>query len=237
MKLNFKKGKFKKMTFFQMLAHLCNVTAKIKWLLISIYVLLLFVVFYHFYYAQRIIPGVKIGSVNVGGLTYSQAKTALNNAEKNLTKDLVLKYNENEFHVKGEDIGFAYDWDAAVTRAFEVGRTKNIYIDTKDKIVGLVRPLYIGAFYDYDNMALQNVLLTIQGEVDEQALNSVITLDKNNFVITPSKEGRKVVVESLSKIVYNAFDRMDFTARDLPVKNEHPKIADDDLKKIYDKIT
>lgn len=41
---------------------------------ITIFVVLILSILYHVIFAHRIIPGVKVGSVKVGGMTYQKAK-------------------------------------------------------------------------------------------------------------------------------------------------------------------
>ena len=45
--------------------------------------LILVFTLYHIYFAKRIIPGVAIGKVKVGGLAYDSALLVLQNADKN----------------------------------------------------------------------------------------------------------------------------------------------------------
>ncbi|MBP7928120.1 hypothetical protein KAZ57_03165, partial [Patescibacteria group bacterium] len=46
---------------------------------------------YHVIFAKRIIPGVRIARVNIGGLTYRQAVDKLKNKEGLTQKTLTLK--------------------------------------------------------------------------------------------------------------------------------------------------
>ena len=124
---------------------------KLKKLIYVLYAFLALVTIYHLVFANRIIPGVFVGNVKVGGMTYLQAKKALENYEAKVSKELILKLDNKEYSVKASDINLVHDWDASVTRAFEVGRTGNFITDNKDKLAGFFRKLTIGAFYDYDD--------------------------------------------------------------------------------------
>ena len=48
-----------------------------KRILIGIYIFLMVLFGYHMYFAKRIIPGVKIGNLSVGGMSFDQAVVAL----------------------------------------------------------------------------------------------------------------------------------------------------------------
>lgn len=209
----------------------------IKETILLVYVLLIFSIAYHALYAKRIIPGVKIGSVYVGGKTYDQAKELLKQKEETLDKNLVLTYKDRTYSIKAEDISLTYDWDSSVTRAYEVGRTKNILRDTKEKVVGLLKTLYIGAFYDYDDNALKNEFLIIKGELDQPEEDASFAIEDDNLVIVPSKTGQRINDEELSRIVLVSFDRMDFSEKSVPVRVSQPKITEEDLEKLKDNVS
>ena len=109
----------------------------------SFFAVLILSISYHVIFVHKIIPGVKVGSVKVGGMSYVKAKDALVNYEKNIDKTLSLSYEGKKYDIKTENINLQYNWDASVSRAYEVGRTGNILVDTKDKLVGLIKSIYL----------------------------------------------------------------------------------------------
>jgi len=204
---------------------------RIKSTIYVLYFLLFISVVFHFSYARRIIPGVKIGSVRVGGMTYLQAIKTLEEHEKTVSKELILKAEDREFIIKASDINLVYDWDASVSRAFEVGRTGNIFIDNKDKIAGFLRGLYIGAFYEYDDNLLASKFSLIKAETNIDAQNAGVGFDPNGkLIITPPREGLKVIDDSLHNGFASSFDKMDFQTKVLPTKKIKPKISEDHVK-------
>ena len=98
-------------------------------LTVPLYVVFVLISIYHLAFAKRIIPGVKVGDPKLGGVTYSQAVMALQERESKSQKILKLKYEAKEYEIKGSDITLTYDHDSAISRAFEVGRTGNIFLD------------------------------------------------------------------------------------------------------------
>ncbi len=204
---------------------------RIKSTIYVLYFLLFISVVFHFSYARRIIPGIKIGSVRVGGMTYLQAIKTLEEHEKTVSKELILKAEDREFIIKASDINLVYDWDASVSRAYEVGRTGNIFIDNKDKIAGFLRGLYIGAFYEYDDNLLASKFSLIKAETNIDAQNAGVGFDPNGkLIITPPREGLKVIDDSLHNGFASSFDKMDFQTKVLPTKKIKPKISEDHIK-------
>ena len=195
----------------------------------AVIVLLLLVTLYHTYFARRIIPGVMVGKTNVGGMSYNRAKELLESKEKNTGKVIKLKYNGYTYEIKADDISLEYDWDAAISRAFEVGRSGNFIIDNKDKIAGFLVPLYIPSFYELDNDSLSNNLLTIKGEVNKEAKNAQFVLNDKQLDISPSVEGNVLNDQELYNLVVNSFDNLDFSTKTLKTEKRSPDIYEKDL--------
>lgn len=209
-----------------------------KKILIATYIILALVIVYHAYYAKRIVRGVKIGSVRVGGLTYDKALEKLKNTENSLDKRIIFKYQDKTFEITTEKIGFVYDWNSSVARAFEVGRTKNIFIDTKDKLAGLVKSIYITPFYDYEDKVLENELLLVKGEVSKVPTDAHFVLDdKGTVSIVDAVEGYRISEDSLKKVVIYAFDKFAYGEKDLPVYKVTPSISRQDLELRQDFVT
>jgi len=209
-----------------------------KKILLAIYIVLSLAIFYHAYYAKRIIRGVKIGSVRVGGLTQEQALNKLKSFEESLDKKIVFSYEDTTFEITPDKIGFAYDWSSSVARAFEVGRTKNLFVDTKDKLAGLIKSIYIPPYYDYEDKVLENELLLIKGEVSSVPKDSSFVLDeKGNLTLTESFEGYKISEDSLKKIVVYAFDKLDYGSKDLPIYTVKPNLYKQDLESKKEFVT
>lgn len=191
----------------------------------AIYLILSFSVLYHFAYARKIIPGVKIGSVDVGGMTFDSAKQKLISYEDYISKKLILKTDEKEFEIDADAVGLVYNWDASLSRAYEVGRTGNILTDTKDKVAGLFKELYIAAFYEYNDDLFHAKFSQLKGEINKEGSNARFKLnDKGDLEVVQGYKGYKVSDGDLFKILVYAFDRIDFESRDLPIEISEPNI-------------
>lgn len=204
--------------------------------LISFYAFLVVSIFYHVYFAHRLIPGVEIGSLNVGGMTYAQAKQALLNSEKAKAPNLALTFDGQVFTINGSDINLQYNWDAAVSRAYEVGRTGKIWIDTKDKLAGLVKAIYIPAFYDYDQDLFHSKFAQISGEVNQEGSNAAFIIPApGQLESTEAIEGKEVASDTLFKMVITSFDRLDFSSKELPVKKTDPTVMKADIDPLLER--
>ncbi len=192
---------------------------------------------YHIVYAHRIIPGIKIGSVAVGGKTYNQAKKALEAYDNSIDKKIVLHFEDRNFEFKGSDVNLQYNWDASVSRAFEIGRTKNLMTDIKDKMAGLIKPIYIPAFYDYDDDLFHARFAQIEGEVNIEGQDAkYIIAAPGQLDIVDAIEGRSVASNDLFNILINSFDRVSFSDKELPVERSMPSVNKRDIEGYKDQV-
>ena len=209
---------------------------KIKNIILVTYSILLLSILYHILYANRIIPGVKVAGLRVGGMTFSQARKSLEEREKKVTKDLKLKYDDKEIIIRSQDIGLIYDWDASVSRAFEVGRSGNLIRDSKEKVAGLVKSLIISASYDYDDDSLGMKFSIIKGEVNIEAKQSGIVLSDGNIIVSASDKGRKVIEDELYYAVIGSYDSLNFSDKNVPIKSVNPQITEKDVDPYVDEV-
>ena len=209
---------------------------KIKNIVLVTYAFLLLSTFYHVIYANRIIPGVKVAGVKVGGMTFNQAKDTLEKKDKETTKDLKLKYDDKEFLIRAEEIGLVYDWDASVSRSFEVGRSGTFIGNTKEKIAGLVKSLVVPASYDYDDDSLGIKLSIIRGEVNKETRQAGVVLSEDKIVVSSSERGRKIIEDELYAAVIGSFDSLNYSDKNVPIKTINAQVLEKDVSALVSKV-
>ncbi|MBW6441412.1 VanW family protein [Patescibacteria group bacterium] len=203
---------------------------KAKKILIIFYAFLFMAILYHLIFARRIIPGVRVAGVRVGGMEFSQAKKTLEKNLDGIDGDLKMIFEDKEFLIRKEDIGLSYDWENSVVSAFEVGRSGNFFVDTKDKFIGLFGSLNIPASYDFDADSLGMKLSIIKSEINIEPLQSGIELMDGELEIIKPYSGQKVTDEKLYEKVIYSFDNMDFSEKEIPVRVIEPEIFEKDME-------
>ncbi len=202
-----------------------------RYIIYFLYTFFILTTLYHFYFAKKIIPGVYVGDINLGGLTFNQAEEVLANHIRLLPQSLNIKHNDMVFELIPADIQLTYTTDATVTRAFEVGRTGNILIDTKDKIAGLFKRLKISAYYEVDHDALSGFLSTIKGEINKLPEDAKYILNEDGTVgIVSEEQGYKVDDDHLYNVVVSSLDTLDYSDKPLKVVEAKPKIVSQNLE-------
>ncbi len=198
-------------------------------------VLLLFSA-YHLYFAHRIIPGVYVGAEDLGGLTSNRAHRVLEEAGAENNKILTLTTGDYTFNVTAADIELEYDWRNTIARAFEVGRTGNIVVDTKDKLKGLIKPVPLNAFYTFNEDLLSQKIAQIQAEVAQPSESASFILTNGRLEIKPSRFGTAVYSSELYKMLIAAFDKVAFGVKELPIEQDIPEILETELLTVQEEV-
>jgi vancomycin resistance protein YoaR len=201
--------------------------------LIIFYVLLAVIIGYHSFYAKKIIPGVRVAGENVGGMNFSNAKKLLEQRDLEIEKELKLKFEDKEFFIKDSEIGLEYDWENSVVKAFEIGRSGNFLLDTKNKIAGLFNGTSVSPSYDFDNDSLGIKLSIMKGDINVEALESDIKIVEDieeGLEITNSDKGRKISDKDLYDKIIFSFENLDFSEKEIPIEIIEPEIVEKDLE-------
>lgn len=214
------------LSFFNILKNI-NI-GKIKPYVYSFYLILIVSIFYNLYYGKRIIPGVTVAGINVGGMTFDRAEESLKEKEAHISKDLSFKEGSNIFLVKGDDIELEYDWESSVVSAFEVGRSRNFFVDTKDKIAGLFKNINIPASYTYDEDSLGIKISVVKNEINVEPKNSAFIKTDETLGASESSEGLKILEEEFYEKIISSFDNLNYSEFDIPVEVVGPEIKKSD---------
>lgn len=191
-------------------------------------VVLLLVVAYgigtHMLYAQRIMPGVKVSGVNVGGKTVDEATKILNKRAASLT-GLQYTNGSQTIDIKASDIRLSIDAKASAEAASQVGHSSNI-LHPYGTMIG--RRAEVPLQYVFDEPALIKILAEQPVDTHQPATNAAIVRNGAEFEITPEKPGRTVDPSANAQAARRAIERFS-TKLPLYVRDQQPSIRATEL--------
>lgn len=206
-------------------------------ILASVFVLFISVfTLYHVFLADRIIPGVTVAGVELGGLRFDNALSKLETSSQSAKNEISFKYNDAVYSVSLGELGLSYNWSETVKSAFSYGRSGNILKDSKNKLLGLVIPLRIDPVFAYDESVLDVFLSEITGATDIKSQNAAFVISNNEIKIEPEKSGLKVNREDLYNSVISSIKSREFEPLTIPVEEDIPRLAVEDLEKVADDV-
>lgn len=178
--------------------------------------------------------GVKVGDIDVGGLSRPAAEEKIAAAFRDWTTHapITLVYRDKSWSITAQDIDLKIDQAALTNEAYAVGRTGNIFTRLQERYLtinrGLSLPLNVA--YDYDKLHAK--VLAVAGSVDQEPKNASLAL--TNFTVSQSQEaiGYKVdMAKTLSAIAVQMSAKIPFTMP-LAVDEQKPTVYARDLEGI-----
>jgi len=213
----------------------------ISLLLIIIFITLLIVCFailtvYNFF-NTNIISGVHIKGIDVSNMSRSDAKYQLDKyIESNLPEEIKLIHGDFQATVSLSQINASFDTKSASTKAYNVGRTGNIFEDNLYILSAIFGKTNIEPTLNIDEKQLSKNLEDISTQLPDAVIQSSYYVEGNNLVITSGKIGNIVDIEATTESIKNSI--CDFSNINNPieiiVKSQSPEPIN--IEKIYNEI-
>ncbi len=144
-------------------------------------------------HAGRILPGIVLGGVSVGGMTEVEARTALDAALGPLEAGRIELVSERTTDViRYAEVGRVVDDDAMLAGALSHGRDGTRFEEALAGLQGLLRPVSMPIVIHYDHDRLTSALADFRGLGGRSATDATVRIRKNGFVATPAHDGVRV---------------------------------------------
>lgn len=182
-------------------------------------------------YADKIYPNTRIGDVNVGGMSPSQAVEAVQHRVDELNASSVqFTYKDLKWNPTLAELGVTVDVAAAVANAMDLGRdgraadrlayTNKLMQDTQ--VVPLkfeIQPAMLAAWFD-----------KVDSDIDDPAINATFTVKGADLVITQDSTGIVSDRDTISTQVLNTLRTLEPVSGKLPTVTDYPRITKADLE-------
>jgi vancomycin resistance protein YoaR len=161
--------------------------------LLGIVLVLLGVIAFRQAYVDRILPGVEVGGVDVGGLTREDARLALIPAMSRLEVGAVTVHSANGWVViPYAVVGRAVDYDTMLDRAEAVGRDGTRFTEAVAGLRQLLRPVSMPPLVGFDGDRLADELAAFADRGYREPLDAGVMVTKAGYPMSPSVDGVEV---------------------------------------------
>jgi vancomycin resistance protein YoaR len=141
----------------------------------------------------RILQGISIGGVNVGGMTPAEAKQKLATALPNVAAGaLSVKAGSVEQKINYSDIGRTYNIDATVNDAMQVGRQGNPLEQVGEQLRTMTSGVELTPTVSYDSAALEQRVQQIVATAQTTPVDASISFQNGEYVVAPAADGQQV---------------------------------------------
>lgn len=201
---------------------------------------------YHLVFAQRVIPGVKLGErVYLGGKTEKETTAVL--LEKFRWVDsspflLVLEGNEASpsareisFALEPESFGFFYSATASAQRAYRIGRSGNFLADLSAEIKAGAGNIIVEPVYSLEERQLELRLDKLLGPLERPVKDAGFSSKQKKLELLPAQTGVAVEREKLKDDLYRAFAFLERRVT-FKLKSIEPSVVASDLKPWLDRV-
>lgn len=180
-------------------------------------------------HADRILPGVTIAGVDVGGMTKAEAVSAVREAATvALQRRVALQVRDRTWRVTLEDLGHRSNAVGAVNRALGVSDSMGTFSRFWHRINDDPVNEDLELKYSGDGR-VEAVLGRIARDVAVKPVNADITYDDGQVRFVEPEAGRALDFAEARRSLKAALRRGELSALSLPVLKVAPKIAEDTM--------
>jgi lipoprotein-anchoring transpeptidase ErfK/SrfK len=153
-------------------------------------------------HSEEIGEGVRIGGVDVSGLSPEQARARLRTAVLDpLSRPVVVRALGKRYRLTAERADLTVDVDGSVRSALERSREGNVLTRTWRGIRGESLDAEVELDIDYSRRAIARLVERIGKAVDKPAVDASVDLEHGDVTPQPSKEGRRLLAKKLKRQV------------------------------------
>ncbi len=175
--------------------------------------------------ASKIMPGVAIDGVDVGGMTREDAIRAVSQkADTRLSSGLDVQVAGGSWHVTPSSLGMHADVEGAVDRAFAVADSMSMLSRIYHRITGKPVASEVPLGYTQNETAVTAFVQEAYQAVQESPVNAAIKLVNDQLVVRHAKSGQTIKVALASKRILGALQRQ-VAVVDLPVVPVDPEVT------------
>jgi vancomycin resistance protein YoaR len=152
-------------------------------------------------YEGRVLPGVRVGSTELGGLTREQAAAAIANAYGSLAAgQITLTGPDGQMTtISYADVGRGPGTSALVDAALAAGRQGEPLANLIGAPQAALRGVTLDSAVAYDRDKLAAAVETLATTIDQTPADASVSAQGGTFSVTPAKDGRAVDKAGLVK--------------------------------------
>jgi hypothetical protein len=178
-------------------------------------------------YAGRIVPGVQVGLINIGGMSTNQALLQLGYLiTYPQTGKLIFQYQTNLWEVTPEQLGVSLDPGSTLQDAYQIGRSGPL-----DRWIGdligiwnshhLVSPVYL-----FNQNITYAFLQKIADQIDQPVREANLKVRGSEIIAEPGQIGKTLDIPLSIELITNAIQNQQEGVIPLAVKETPPEMVD-----------
>lgn len=184
---------------------------------------------------NKIIKGITINQISIEDLTKEEALEKIEEeVNKNLEKDINVKYNDFEYSIKLAQIEVKYKIEEAVEKAFNTGRSNNIFIDNYTILKTRFKKENLDLEYEYNEKLLNEIIDDITVKIPGAVVEPSYYIENEKLYVSKGTKGNTIKKEALKKEILDRVEREKNEDIILEIYEVEP--GNIDIEKIYNEV-
>ncbi|HHV06584.1 MAG TPA: hypothetical protein GXX69_00010 [Firmicutes bacterium] len=158
--------------------------------------------------SDKIVPGVSISGIDVGGQDATAAKAMLLQKAKAINEtSLSLELVDEIEQVSAQEVGIEADIEETIKMALALGRRGRLWDQLRERYQIKKEGYFLDLEICIDEQRLTGFLTQLAQQVDEPAQDGYFTLgSRNEMVPVPEKIGRSLEVDEAKQLIISAVE-------------------------------
>ena len=183
---------------------------------------------------NKIVNGVKIGDINVAGLTQAEATEKINTWKNEIVlKDIKVKYENFEENINVQELKPDFDTDKLVRDALAVGKSGNIIKDNYEILFTMLFSKQIPLDISLNEQELNKQITEINSKLPKALEESGYYIEESNLIIKKGKAGNEIEKDKFIDLLNNTI-KNENKEINIPIKQSNP--TEINIDNIYNEI-
>ena len=146
---------------------------------------------------DRVVPGVRVAAIELGGLTRAEAIAALTVGYQDLQdRSYTFRDGERSWTAMASELGLSFPAEALVERALSIGHGQDSRRSLREQAEAWFHGAALPATLEFDPTAARIFLRGIAAEINRERQDASLRLDGLTVSIDPGQAGRALDIEA-----------------------------------------
>ena len=178
--------------------------------------------------------GIRVGRIDLGGLSAAAARVELERAYRPLTRSLVIRYGGGRLVLTARDVKVSVDTEAVVDRALDLSRRDWFLPRAWRELSGGQVEANLRPQVGYSRSTVQRVVQEVQGRIDRPPANAVLVPSFDRLRVNAGHRGVAVATGLLRRqIAQTLVSRHARRVIEVPIHHPRPKVTAAVLRRRY----
>ncbi len=188
-------------------------------------------------FSDKFVYGVNIEKINCHQYTENEVKEIFSKKIENVkNKKITFKLGENTSETIVDELNVQYEYNDAITKAFLVGREKNIFLDNFQILSTMIFKRNFNINIDLDEEKLNEKIHSLYNIVENIVTEPNYYIENNKLIIIKGKKGTAINEEALKEQILEQIYNLNEENCTIEIPTYEKEPEEIDIEKIYNEI-